>query len=695
MKKRYYVVDNNFKDIDFIFYDKKGKIYCDNIMSFDIEVSSYFLKDGKAIPFDKSKPSEYWKEFEKVSICYIWQFAIDGNVFYGRELEGFIYVLEELKKINENATYTIFVHNLSYEFQFLRNLFNDNMEVFSRQIRHPFYFRYENFEFRCSYMLTRLSLDSWAKSKKLSNQKLVGNLDYLVPRTPKTHLTNNELEYCFQDVRVVCEGIKEYKQRFNHVTDIPLTQTGVVRKSCERLMRNEIGYCKKMSNIYPDTIEEMQLFIDIFIGGYTHANMLDTDIVIEDVASYDLTSSYPAVMIFEKYPMTKFLRINDNYDKYMNDDRYCYIVEFVATNIDSQLSHSFLSKSFCIEINRGIYDNGRVICADSVRVKMTNIDFEIFKKAYSYNNLVITDFYIARNGYLNNTFCLYILELFNNKTKYKGVEEFTDLYAKSKEEINALFGMAVTRDITDEVLFNGEWYKELLTSEIYSEKVTKKKRNLRKCYTTFSHGMWITAYARRNLWDGVFNHSDDIIYMDTDSHKVENWRDHIEYYDKYNETVLRKQEESAKRLGVSVDMFRPVSPKGEVSSLGTFKYEETYKRFKTLGAKKYICETENGLEMTVSGVRKKAVSQISSIEEFKDGLTFDIDHANKLIMNYNDEQSSFIANEGMYDEYFSNYRYGICAQPTTYTLSITEEYRDLLDSLDNMTEIFKRKGRDF
>ena len=694
MMNNYITVDKRITDIEYEYYQKKDTLYCDNIMSFDIEVSSFFLKDGVVNTFDKTKPSKYWEDYEKVSLCYIWQFAIDGNVYYGRELEQFLSLIDDLNSINDNCKYIIFVHNLSYEFQFLRNLFNDEIEVFARQVRHPFYFTYRNFEFRCSYMLTRLSLDSWAKSKHLCNQKLVGNLDYLVPRTPKTHLKKNELEYCFQDVRVVCEGIKEYKERFGHVVEIPLTQTGVVRKQCEKLMRSEIGYCKKMSAIYPDTIEEMQLLIDIFMGGYTHANMLDTGITIENVASYDLTSSYPAVMVFEKYPMTKFLKVSHNYEKYMNDDRYCYIVEFIAYNIDSQLSHSFLSKSFCSEIVKGIYDNGRIICADSVKVKMTNIDFEIFKKAYKYDNLVIINFYIARTGYLNNKFCLYILELFNNKTKYKGVEGYEDLYAKSKEEINALFGMAVTRDITDEVVFNKDWKKELLTSEIYNEKVTKKKRNIRRCYTTFAHGMWITAYARRNLWLGVFDHSDDIIYMDTDSHKVENWKEHIDYYNAYNEEVFKKQEESAKRLGIDVSMFNPVSPKGEVSSLGTFKFEGEYKKFRTLGAKKYICETDEGLEMTVSGVRKKAVSQISDIEEFKNGLVFDIDHANKLLMNYNDCQSSFIANRGSYDEYESNYKYGINAQPTTYALSMTDEYLDLINNIDNMTEIFRRKGQD-
>lgn len=34
--------------------------------------------------------------------------------------------------------------------------------------------------------------------------------------------------------------------------------------------------------------------------------------------------------------------------------------------------------------------------------------------------------------------------------------------------------------------------------------------------------------------------------------------------------------------------------------------------------------------MTVSGVRKGAVNQLKSIDEFKDGLVFDVEHAKKL-----------------------------------------------------------------
>ena len=95
------------------------------------------------------------------------------------------------------------------------------------------------------------------------------------------------------------------------------------------------------------------------------------------------------------------------------------------------------------------------------------------------------------------------------------------------------------------------------------------------------------------------------------------------------------------------------------------------------------------LEMTVSGVRKSAVSQIKNIEEFDDNLVFDIEHAQKLIMHYNDNQSNCVWNYGKYDEFKSKYKYGISAQPTTYKLGITLEYYLLmLENMRGRTEIF-------
>lgn len=67
------------------------------------------------------------------------------------------------------------------------------------------------------------------------------------------------------------------------------------------------------------------------------------------------------------------------------------------------------------------------------------------------------------------------------------------------------------------------------------------------------------------------------------------------------------------------------------------------KKFKTLGAKKYCyVDNDNKLHMTVSGVRKSAVSQLHNIEEFKDGTVFDVEHAQKLLMTYIDDMTPIV-----------------------------------------------------
>ena len=102
-----------------------------------------------------------------------------------------------------------FCHNLAFEFQFLCGYF-ELKKVFARSARHPIYAVFhdiENITFRCSYILTRLSLDNWGK--KLGFEKL-HTLDYNVIRTPKTKLTKKELEYGKRDVLVVYKGIQDF-----------------------------------------------------------------------------------------------------------------------------------------------------------------------------------------------------------------------------------------------------------------------------------------------------------------------------------------------------------------------------------------------------------------------------------------------------------------------------------------------------
>ena len=136
-----------------------------------------------------------------MSLVYVWTFSIDENIFMGRTLEDFTEFLQDLEDA-EPYIKIVYVHNLGYDFQFLRNVLQFT-KVFAREKRKPIYAQWESYYFRCSYILTRQSLYSWAKNEKLPIKKLVGDLDYNKMRTPKTALTNEEIDYCIHDVLVM------------------------------------------------------------------------------------------------------------------------------------------------------------------------------------------------------------------------------------------------------------------------------------------------------------------------------------------------------------------------------------------------------------------------------------------------------------------------------------------------------------
>lgn len=691
----YYARDAPLAEIAFTtyYYKKRNRadVVNDDIMCFDIETSSAFLhKDGKVLEPYTGKSQEYYRNCEKFALCYIWQFSINENVFYGRTLEDFADFLHELEYYEPHKKF-IYVHNLAYEFAFLINVLQFDY-VFARDKRKPIFADCGTYQFRCSYFLTRMSLDTWAHERHLPIQKLVGNLDYTALRTPKTPLTPDELAYCFHDVLVMYYGLTEYKSKYSHVIDIPYTQTGEVRREVQKRMNvsDELRYRQKCIALIPQSLDDYKRQIKVFLGGYTHANFMYANRTIKNVDSYDIASSYPTVMALEKYPMTRFEKVAP-LEKYFDSEKWCFIIEFECTNLKSIKFNTFLSFSKCDAIKTYKCDNGRVLSAEYVKLTMTNVDYEILQQCYRMDDMQILDFRVSLAGYLSDTFVKYVLELYSNKTQFKGMDEYQATYAQSKQYINSMYGMMVTKTITDTVDFEkGEWVKTPLTNATFIDKISREKKKLSKVFSAFQFGAWVTAYARRNLWRGILAIDPYVIYCDTDSIKCVHTN--TDFFDRYNEEIAEREKKRAGMLGVDESQFAPVDKFGIMHRLGIFDYEGNYDKFKTLGAKKYIYESSGELHMTVSGVRKKAVSQISSIDEFNDGLVFDVEHANKLLMSYVDDMRPIVWNKGKPDEWKSTYKHGIVAQPTTYSLGITPEYLQLvLSNMRSETEILKHE----
>lgn len=221
-----------------------------NIYTFDIETSSYLILNNKQLNTDEylNLTKEEQENCKFQGLMYIWSFGINDIIYYGRTWEDLRKFLE-LIEINVENKKIVYVHNLSFEFQFLRNefLFED---VFARKSHKVMKAKLIDFniEFRCTLFLTNSKLEDLPKLYGLKTQKLVGNLDYSKIRTNITNLTNKELKYCENDCLILYEYIKKEKEYYKKLKKIPMTNTGKVRKELKENLDKNYSYRYKVMN---------------------------------------------------------------------------------------------------------------------------------------------------------------------------------------------------------------------------------------------------------------------------------------------------------------------------------------------------------------------------------------------------------------------------------------------------------------
>ena len=677
----------------------RNKLVCQNIFTFDTETTSDFVDENGVFLFDYDNPKRA-QDSIKHSVTYLWQFGIDEDTrFIGRELTEFVDLLHDLQfYIHDCARIICYIHNLSFDFVGLTNVLTfDN--VFARKSRHPMsaYCKRFKIEFKCSYVLSGLKLSTWAKSMSMPVQKLT--MDYKQLRTPLTPLTQQEIDYSIADLDVIYYGIKAYKERYGGMHLIPLTHTGEMRNACEKVMKNENFYCERVTKLMPRTIEEYVEQAHAFVGGIVLCNWLYKDRVINDVMCWDIASSYPYVLIACKYPMSIFFKCPKGQEhKYMYNDDYVYIVRFTAENVESNFNCHFLSRSKALKMKNVVSDNGRIVSADFIEYILVSTDYEIFLRAYKFDNLQIKSFKFSRAGYLNNEFRKFIISLYKDKTTLKGVAGREEEYQNKKALINSGYGDFVTKIFSDKVIFNNDksWTTEPLNDVSFKSALKTVNKKKYRNYKAFVQGIFVTAWARKRIWDAVLSGLDEtIVYTDTDSLKLVDCDG--KYFEQQNKIVLTRLDEIAKELSIPVDDLKPIDIKGISHPIGVWEREHDVKAFKSLGCKQYICEYEDGTkQLTCAGISKNAVSLFETVDDFE------IDRqlterelrdagAEKLTPYYSDDYPVVTYPDG----YVCKYKSGVCLMPTTFNLSITPSDLLLLfnEVKSRLNQIYYKKGK--
>lgn len=669
--------------------NKTTHYYYNIPMAFDIETTSTYIGEGK--------------QRHKAGIMYLWSFCINGGVIQGRTWDQWVQVCKRLsERLSLDATThaIIYIRNMEFEFQFMRKWF-EWTQVFAINNRRPVYgITSLGIEFRCSYILSGESLEtSGKKLKTYKVQKLVGDLDYTLPRHTQTILTDKERDYAINDVRVDVSYIQEKMDDVDGlITRLQLTKTGYVRKYCRDACMytgshkkhgwKALAYQQRMSRLVIDPVDEYPALKRAFQGGFTHASARFSGTTQKDVDSWDLTSSYPAVMIGYKFPMStgELVQIKTKDEFYRNIRLYACVfdVEFNGLVIRDNAPDCPISKSKCYHIKgRCIENNGRIALCDHLVTTITDVDFQVYKQYYTWKSMRIGHFWRYRRGYLPTELVDAILTLYEKKTTLKGVEGREQEYMQSKENINSCYGMIVTDICRDENKYEGNEWLEPKHADI-CEEIEKYNKDKRR-FLFYVWGLFTTALARMRLFSAIWHIGESgYYYSDTDSVKILHGDRYKEYFEHANEDITKRIEKALKWHRIDPKRACPLTINGSPKPLGVWDYEGRYKRFKALRAKAYMTETDDGINITVSGVNKKAAVPYlikkykDPFEHFDSGLSIPAGYTGKLTHTYIDDEQAGVLTDynGVTAEWYE--KSAIHMESASYDMELTLQYLDYL-----------------
>lgn len=660
-----------------ILYNKRANVVS-QYMAFDIETTSVRSESPYAF-------------------MYTWQACLNGSVVIGTRWEEFMMFMKAVREyynVSRETHIVIYVHNLSYEFQFIKCLF-DWEDVFMRKERTIMKaVTTEGLEFRCSYFLSNCSLELFLKNEGCIHRKVKAEVidelegyqyDYTKYRTPWTKHSMADIGYQYNDVKGLYEAVGNRLKEDTLLT-IPLTSTGYVRRDMRTAVGNSGKYKRQIRRMSLDR-EQYDMCKRAFRGGDTHANYTISGKILEEIDCYDFSSSYPYNIMAKQFPMTPFVKGDSRrFKEYMRAGKaMLFDIRLEGVSIKDPWLMPYISSSKCNgkctaecrKRNNCRPDNGRVLSSDCILLTITDIDYKILHDCYNIESETIGTLYISDYGYLPAPLRQTTLHYFELKCQLKWQieqmeekgdtesQEYKDLcinYIKSKNRLNGIYGMFATDPVMDEWLYGN------LTAERKEIDITKSLEEHNSRWSTFlayQWGIWVTAWARYRLNEVRMLCPELVCYNDTDS--VYTLHGFEKYAEAYNQRVM----EEIRRC--------PIVPEAEAGGkkyyMGVLEHDGHYEKFITWGAKRYACIKHEKILTTVSGLAKTAGAEQlkeDGFEAFRPGWT--VEKSGNMTAYYNDVPAHYIDTEDGTILTTSN----VALFDSPFTLKVDDKYADLI-----------------
>lgn len=638
---------------------------------------------------------------------YAWQYSFEPEhaeiVRRKEDILQVIYdIIETVKCYNTehetNAIYIIWCANLAHEWSFIKKEIAEHFEItrcFAKSPRDVLFIQLENcVEFRECIGLFGHSLDDIAKNWCSSdNQKLKGTFDYNKIRHWCTSL-NDETEkpYMYHDVTTLSEMhinvVKKYTQQ-NGVCRLPYTSSGFVRmalkdsiRECDELTEEREAYnfnhpnCKQIeTNVEYLKKQNSKTVLNPlqwtvcreygYSGGLCGSNINYAGKILKDVVCADLTSDYPAQLSHKKFPWGSLREMHGNLNDIKDElDRKHtpYFAVLKIRKMQAKTQHATFSKHKIINADGQFFNihgtpknmiiyNGKVFKGENLVVCWNDVDIAAYKELYDIDAGVLTLWAFDRYKRLPEWFLKTLWRGYEKKAilKNAGLSKTID-YTDAKRIPNSMYGVCATR-VNDTFDTIDTAYNFKIGKEKTFDKI--KKDFWLNPYIAF----WCTSYARAILMHFLSRFPDSIVQYDTDSL----------YYIKSKsaglETALNKYNDDILKMNRRI--FRNEENPPLFDTLGQWDFDDVYKKFLGMGAKKYIKQAKDGhIETVIAGLPKGAIPK--EIEERAINAPFD--YYNPLIKYLKSGNNKIIIKHAFAHKFASVYG----DEPETQFVTITD-----------------------
>jgi hypothetical protein len=606
---------------------------------------------------------------------YHWAFSYGDDIIFGRRPSELCECLDKIKKVNNlyvsgqtERKMIIFVHNLSYDYDYIKEHIKQKFGVTAEQCetlatsKHSIItWSVAGFEFRCTYKLTHKSLDTWSREMGVS-RKLTGTVDHTITRYQDTPMSDTDIEYLAYDIISLKECIlKQMKLHGHNILTVPYTVTGYVRKDTFKEFRKNEKQNRQQFKKESLSYEVYQMCKRENAGGITHGNRYMANITQRGVIRHrDFVSHYPTQQITQKAPCGHFAveYLYSNNEPYSKEKltelgkTNCFLADILVKDLTlkgakitmpyAQYSKFYEGRQESVKF---VCDNGRILKYKGVcKVTVNEIDWQILCNQYNFDVIVVNVVKFKKSEYpeyLQNT----VKRYFYNKTEYKdkekalekqGLDETPEwvenhaLLMISKGLLNGIFGMSDTDPVHIGYVEtnSGEWVGESLNNEDIANALAEYY-DKSSSFMSYQLGVWTTANARKQLLDLIeLIGYDNFIYCDTDSIFYYSTPEIESRIESYNENKRKECDEKGWFVEVN----------GRKVYFNQFDLEdEDIISFRFLHAKCYAYEvkekTENSnevikLKSVIAGVRKfgrngnTRNNELSDISELHNGKVF-------------------------------------------------------------------------